>query len=227
MQNRRFVFLLSLSVLVVATMLIGRPLLKLAPSFIRVKLAPSLFSSIPSVSTFSSMAGKTDSDSKNKTFYDFSAQDILGQKPIDFSQFRGQVVIVVNAASYCGLTKSNYSGLTELLNKYYDKGLRVLLFPCNQFNRQEPDSADKIKAFADGYDSRFILAEKVNVNGSEAHPLWVWLKDQCGGFLIDAIKWNFTKFLIDRKGKPVHRFGPTDEPKTMEAKIEELIAQEP
>lgn len=99
----------------------------------------------------------------------------------------------MNAASYCGFTKSNYSGLSKLLDEYYERGLRVLLFPCNQFANQERDDPATIKAFADNYDKRFILAEKVNVNGSEAHPLWTWLKEQQHGFLIDAIKWNFTK----------------------------------
>ncbi|PJF20114.1 Glutathione peroxidase [Paramicrosporidium saccamoebae] len=158
-----------------------------------------------------------------KTFYDFSARDILGSQQLDFSQFRGQVVIVVNAATYCGYTKSNYSGLSELLDKYYDKGLRVMMFPCNQFMNQEKDEAEKIKAFAEQYDKRFILAEKVDVNGSDAHPLWKFLKDKCPGFLVDAIKWNFTKFIIDKSGNPVARFAPNDEPKAMTSKIEELL----
>lgn len=158
-----------------------------------------------------------------KTFYDFSAQDILGSKPLDFSQFRDKVVIVVNAATYCGYTKANYGGLSELLDKYYERGLRVLMFPCNQFMNQERDEAEKIKAFAEQYDKRFILAEKVDVNGSDAHPLWQWLKDKCPGFLVDAIKWNFTKFVIDKSGNPVARFAPNDEPKKMTSKIEELL----
>lgn len=135
--------------------------------------------------------GKT--EEPPKTFYDFRARDILAQSELDFNQFRNKVVIVVNAASYCGLTKSNYSGLSELLDRYYEKGLRVLLFPCNQFANQERESPDKIKQFVEAYDQRFVIAEKVNVNGSDAHPLWVWLKDHCGGFLFDSIKWNFTK----------------------------------
>lgn len=130
-----------------------------------------------------------------QTFYDFKARDILGQRDLDFSAFCNNVVVVVNAATYCGLTKGNYSGLSQLLDKYYDQGLRVVLFPCNQFANQERDAPEKIKAFAEGYDPRFVLAEKVGVNGTDAHPLWKWLKAQCPGFLVDAIKWNFTKVL--------------------------------
>jgi glutathione peroxidase-family protein len=163
--------------------------------------------------------------STKKTFYDFTARDILGQRDLDFTQFRNQVVIVVNAASYCSLTKTSYTGLSTLLDKYYSRGLRVLLFPCNQFMNQERDGAEQIKSFAEQYDKRFIIAEKINVNGGDAHPLWQWLKESCPGFLIDAIKWNFTKFLIDKQGKPVTRFGPNEEPQTMENKIEELLNQ--
>lgn len=166
------------------------------------------------------------SNTPNKTFYDFEAHNILGNSKLDFNQFRDKVVIVVNAASYCSLTKTNYSGLSVLLDRYYNRGLRVLMFPCNQFMGQEPDAAEQIKAFADDYDTRFVLAQKVDVNGAEAHPLWKWLKDQCPGFLVDAVKWNFTKFLIDREGKPVARFGPNDEPATMTKKIEELLPKE-
>lgn len=134
------------------------------------------------------------SSAPKKTFYDFSAHDILGSKELDFSQFRGKVVVVVNSASYCGFTKDSYSGLSKLLDKYQDRGLAVLLFPCNQFMNQERDDPETIKKFVEQqYDTRFIIAEKVNVNGSEAHPLWKWLKDQCPGFLVDSIKWNFTK----------------------------------
>lgn len=128
-----------------------------------------------------------------KTLYEFKANNILGSEELDFDQFRDKVVIVVNGASACGYTKSNYAGLSTLLDRYYADGLRVLLFPCNQFGHQEREEPTKIKAFVEGYDKRFVLAEKINVNGNEAHPLFDWLKHKCPGFLIDAIKWNFTK----------------------------------
>lgn len=135
----------------------------------------------------------SDKNIESMSLYDFSAKNILGDDAIDFNQFRDKVVIVVNAASYCGFTKTNYTGLSSLLDRYYDKGLRVLLFPCNQFMDQERDSPQTIKAFAEQYDKRFVLAEKVDVNGSGAHPLFMWLKQRCPGFLVDAVKWNFTK----------------------------------
>lgn len=135
----------------------------------------------------------TDKKIETMTLYDFSAKNILGDDAIDFNQFRNKVVIVVNAASYCGFTKTNYTGFSTLLDRFYDKGLRVLVFPCNQFMGQERDAPSAIKAFAEQYDKRFVLAEKIDVNGSEAHPLFMWLKERCPGFLVDAIKWNFTK----------------------------------
>lgn len=103
------------------------------------------------------------------------------------------MVIVVNGASSCGLTKGNYSGLSNLLDQYYERGLRVLLFPCNQFAGQESDAPAAIKQFVEAYDQRFTLAERTNVNGEDTHPLFAWLKKECPGFLVDAIKWNFTK----------------------------------
>lgn len=100
---------------------------------------------------------------------------------------------MVNGASSCGLTKNSYGGLSGLLDRYYERGLRVLLFPCNQFAGQESDTPAAIKSFVEAYDQRFILAERTDVNGAGAHPLFAWLKKECPGFLVNAIKWNFTK----------------------------------
>jgi glutathione peroxidase-family protein len=156
-------------------------------------------------------------------FYSFTARDILDQNDIDFTQFRGKVVLVANVASYCSLTQSNYKGLAALLDKYYVQGLRVLLFPCNQFGAQEPDTPTKIKSFAETFSKKFILAQRVEVNGSNTHPLWKWLKPRAGGWFSNAIKWNFTKFLIDKNGVPSIRYSPHDTPEKMESTIESML----
>jgi glutathione peroxidase len=114
--------------------------------------------------------------------------------------------------------------MSELLNKYYDQGLRVLLFPCNQFMAQESGDSCAISATASGYNPKFIMTEKVHVNGSHTHPMFAWMKKQASGFLVNAVKWNFTKFLIDRQGHvyPL-RFAPNDEPNKMIPDIEKLL----
>lgn len=134
---------------------------------------------------------------------------------------------MANVATKCGYTGDNYKQMSELLNKYYDQGLRVLLFPCNQFNNQESGDSCAITAFASGYNPKFIMTEKVKVNGSEAHPVFAWMKKKAGGFLIDAVKWNFTKFLIDKHGHVYPtRFAPNDEPNKMIPDIEKLLNQQ-
>ena len=157
------------------------------------------------------------------TLYSFAINGIDGQ-PLDMAQFRDKVVIAVNVASKCGYTEASYRQLSGLLDKYYGAGLRVLLFPCNQFMAQEPGDACSIRAATEGYNAKFITAEKVKVNGSGAHPLYQWMKKQAGGFLVDAVKWNFTKFLIDRHGQ-VHppRYSHLDEPNAMEPAIRGLL----
>lgn len=143
------------------------------------------------------------------------------------SEFQGLVVLVVNTASQCGLTKSNYSQLQELQDKYYSEGLRILAFPCNQFAGQEPGSDQDIEKFVcEGpFKGTFELFSRIDVNGSNAHPLWTWLKNQKSGFLLNAIKWNFTKFLVDRKGVPYKRYSPTTEPHKLEDDIKKLLAE--
>lgn len=121
----------------------------------------------------------------------------------------------MNVATNCGFTKSNYSQLNELYTKYKDQGLRIAAFPCNQFNGQEPGCETDIKEFIKKNNVEFDLYSKVNVNGDEAIPLYKYLKKAQGGFMIDAIKWNFTKFLVDKEGKPVARFAPNKEPKVI------------
>ncbi|MBK7713389.1 MAG: glutathione peroxidase [Bacteroidales bacterium] len=137
--------------------------------------------------------------------------------------YRGKVILVVNTASKCGFTPQ-YEGLEDLNRKYSDKGLVILGFPCNQFGNQEPGSEKEI---AEGclvnYGVSFQMFSKVDVNGSEAHPLFTFLKNKQSGLLGKKIKWNFTKFLIDQKGRPVKRFAPVVEPVKLVGDIEKLL----
>jgi len=151
-----------------------------------------------------------------KTLYEFKAKDIDGNE-VSLDQYKGKPALVVNVASNCGLTKNNYKQLNELYEKYEKDGLRIVAFPSNQFNGQEPGCDIDIKEFAKKNNVKFDMYSKIEVNGDNAHPLYKWLKDQKGGLLgFDAIKWNFTKFLIDKNGVPVKRYAPTVEPKDIE-----------
>jgi glutathione peroxidase len=155
--------------------------------------------------------------------YEFSARDIDGDEH-SLSEFKGKAMLVVNTASKCGFTPQ-YTGLEKLYKDYSDKGLVVLGFPCDQFGHQEPGNADEIKNFCSlNYDVSFPLFEKVEVNGGNAHPFWKWLKHEKPGLLgMEAIKWNFTKFLIDRKGNVVKRYAPTDTPEKIEKDLASVL----
>ena len=155
--------------------------------------------------------------------YDFTATDIDGQQR-SLDEYRGKVLLIVNVASQCGFTPQ-YTGLEQLERKYKAQGFEVLGFPCDQFGHQEPGDEAEIKEFCSlTYDVSFPLYAKVDVNGDKAHPLWKWLKDEKGGFLgIDAIKWNFSKFLVGRDGKVVKRYGSMDKPESMIKDIEKLL----
>lgn len=157
------------------------------------------------------------------TAWDFTARSLAG-KSVPLKRFRGQVALVVNTASQCGLTPQ-YEGLQALYDRFRDRGFVVLGFPCNQFGQQEPGEADAIAQFCEvNYGVSFPMFEKVDVNGENAHPLWVWLKATKPGALgIEAIKWNFSKFLIDREGRVVERYAPTTEPSAIAADIERLL----
>lgn len=156
--------------------------------------------------------------------FDYSATDIKG-KEHTLSQYKGKVLLVVNTASKCGFTPQ-YKGLEALWEKYKDKGLVVLGFPCNQFGKQEPGSNDDISSFCElNYGVTFPVLAKVDVNGSNAHPLFKHLKKEAPGLLgTEGIKWNFTKFLVDKNGRVVDRFAPTDTPESLDAKIAALLA---
>lgn len=156
--------------------------------------------------------------------YDFSAKLNNGQGQ-SLASYKGKVLLIVNTASKCGFTPQ-YKGLQELYTKYHDRGLEVLGFPCDQFGHQEPGNDDEIKSFCKlNYGVSFPLFSKIDVNGDNAHPLYKFLKNEKGGLLGDAIKWNFTKFLVDKQGKVVERFAPTTTPEKMTADIESELAK--
>ncbi|MDY6946028.1 MAG: glutathione peroxidase [Pseudomonadota bacterium] len=157
------------------------------------------------------------------SLYDFSATSLDG-KPVALKQFAGQVLLVVNTASKCGFTPQ-YEGLEALYKQYRDRGLTVLGFPCNQFGAQEPGSAAEIGSFCQkNYGVSFPMFEKIEVNGAAAHPLYRWLKASAKGILgSEGIKWNFTKFLIDRDGNVVERFAPTTKPEDLKSNVEALL----
>lgn len=140
-------------------------------------------------------------------------------------RFQGQVMLIVNTASQCGFTPQ-YRGLDALYSRYKSKGFVVLGFPCNQFGRQEPGNAQEIRSFCEkNYGVTFPLFEKIDVNGADAHPLFVFLKEKQPGLLgIEAIKWNFTKFLVDGSGEVVGRYAPTTTPESLSEIIEDLLS---
>jgi glutathione peroxidase len=160
------------------------------------------------------------SDSK---IYSFEVKTIEG-KSLSLDQFKGKAMLIVNVASKCGFTPQ-YEGLEALYNKYKDTGLVVLGFPCNQFGSQEPGDDEEVKNFCSlTYHVSFPMFSKVDVNGKETHPLYQFLKsEEKGIFGTEAIKWNFTKFLVDRKGNVLHRYAPNTKPESLENEIEAAL----
>ena len=158
------------------------------------------------------------------SIYDFSTTSLQGQ-PLELSSFKDKVVLIVNTASKCGFT-TQYTGLQKLYDSMSAKGLVVLGFPCNQFGGQEPGSTEDIQSFCQvNYGVTFPLSQKVDVNGGNAHPLFKYLTSAKPGLLgLKDIKWNFTKFLIDRQGNVVKRYAPTDTPEAIAKDIEALLA---
>ena len=155
--------------------------------------------------------------------HDFSAKTIDGkEKPL--SDYKGKALLIVNVASHCGFTPQ-YQGLQKLYEKYQSRGLEILGFPCNQFGAQEPGSEAEIRSFCElNFGVKFQLFSKIEVNGEGAHPLYRYLTRDLPGILgTEAIKWNFTKFLVDREGVPVKRFGSADKPEALEGEIEKLL----
>jgi glutathione peroxidase len=155
--------------------------------------------------------------------YRFSVRTLEGGE-MRLDRFQGQTLLIVNTASQCGFTPQ-YRGLEDLYRRYRDRGFVVLGFPCNQFGRQEPGAAQEILTFCrKNHGVTFPLFEKIDVNGADAHPLFKYLKSaQPGLFGIEAIKWNFTKFLVDGLGKVVGRYAPATRPESLSEKIESLL----
>ncbi|QIX26213.1 glutathione peroxidase [Nocardioides sp. JQ2195] len=157
------------------------------------------------------------------TLHDFTATKLTGDaQPLD--AYRGQVVLVVNTASKCGLTPQ-FEGLEKLHEQYAAYGLAVLGFPCNQFASQDPGTSEEIGEFCQrNYGVSFPMFEKVDVNGSDAHPLYKWLREEKGGLLGSRIKWNFTKFLVGRDGRVIERYAPATKPEKIAGDIEKALA---
>ena len=159
------------------------------------------------------------------TIFDLSADSLSGQ-PVNLAQYQGKVLLIVNTASKCGFTPQ-YQGLEAVYRELHTRGLEVLGFPCNQFGHQEPDGEAEIGAFCEkNYGVTFPMFAKVDVNGDAAHPLWKHLKETAPGLLgTEAIKWNFTKFLVGRNGEVIHRYAPTTKPEEIADDIEKALAQ--
>lgn len=154
--------------------------------------------------------------------YDFTVKDPQGND-VSLSKYKGEVLLIVNTATGCGFTPQ-YKGLEELYRKYKDQGFEILDFPCNQFGHQAPGSDAEIGEFCSlNYDTTFPRFKKIDVNGSNAIPLYKWLKKQKGGIFGSAVKWNFTKFLVDRNGKVVKRYSPTTPPFKIEKDIKSIL----
>jgi len=158
------------------------------------------------------------------SLYDFQALSIEG-KPAHFSSQRGKVMLIVNTASQCGFTPQ-FAGLERLWQDYRDKGLVVVGFPSNEFGAQDPGSNDEIASFCElNYGVSFPMMGKVQVNGGAAHPLWQWLKSEAPGVLgSEAVKWNFTKFLVGKDGKVIKRYAPNEAPEALRNDIEKALA---
>ncbi|KAI9173842.1 hypothetical protein LWI28_007407 [Acer negundo] len=173
---------------------------------------------------FSSRADHTmASNSKTGSVYDFTVKDARGND-VDLSIYKGKVLLIVNVASQCGLTDSNYTELSQLYEKYKNQGLEILAFPCNQFGAQEPGNNEQILEFAcTRFKAEYPIFDKVDVNGDKAAPLYKHLKSSKGGLFGDSIKWNFSKFLVDKKGNVVERYAPTTTPLSFEKDVKKYL----
>jgi glutathione peroxidase len=154
--------------------------------------------------------------------YDFTVKNINGEE-VSLKEYEGKVLLVVNTATGCGFTPQ-YDGLQDLYEKYNEQGFEILDFPCNQFANQAPGTEEEIVSFCSSrFGITFPQFAKIKVNGDGEEPLYTWLKSQKGGVLGSRIKWNFTKFLIDRQGNVVARFAPTDTPEKIDKDIQKLL----
>lgn len=159
----------------------------------------------------------------SNTLYDIQVKNIRGEE-ISLKQYQGKALLIVNTASKCGFT-NQYEGLEKIYKDYKEKGFEVLAFPCNQFGAQEPGTEDQIAQFCElTYQTSFPLFAKIDVNGDNAHPLFTHLKKQAPGLLgTEGIKWNFTKFLVDKNGQVVKRYAPQDTPAKIAEELKEIL----
>ncbi|HPX04979.1 MAG TPA: glutathione peroxidase [Tenuifilaceae bacterium] len=158
----------------------------------------------------------------NNQFYEFKAKNIYGQE-VSMSAYKGKTVIVVNTASKCGFTPQ-FEGLEQLYQKYKDKGVVILGFPCNQFANQEPgDEKSILNGCVVDYNISFPMFAKVDVNGDTAHPIYKYLKNELKGLFGGVVKWNFTKFVVDANGNPIKRFSPFNKPEEIDKYLQTLL----
>ncbi|KAL7112047.1 hypothetical protein ACP275_05G128600 [Erythranthe tilingii] len=184
-------------------------------------LSPNIFRFPLRARSFATVNARTAAE---KTVHDFTVKDIDGTD-VSLGKFKGKALLIVNVASRCGLTSSNYTELSQIYEKYKAQGFEILAFPCNQFGGQEPGSNPEIKQFAcTRYKAEFPIFDKVDVNGPNTAPVYQFLKSSAGGFLGDLVKWNFEKFLVDKNGKVVERYPPTTSPLQIEKDIQKLLA---
>ncbi|CAN6249680.1 unnamed protein product, partial [Urochloa humidicola] len=181
-----------------------------------IPLTSSVFAAAARPSTMAAASSAT-------SIHDFTVKDASG-KDVDLSTYKGKVLLIVNVASQCGLTNSNYTELAQLYEKYKDQGFEILAFPCNQFGGQEPGTNEEIVQFAcTRFKAEYPIFDKVDVNGSNAAPIYKFLKSSKGGLFGDSIKWNFSKFLVDKEGRVVDRYAPTTSPLSIEKDIKKLL----
>ncbi|KAH7690710.1 Phospholipid-hydroperoxide glutathione peroxidase protein [Dioscorea alata] len=155
--------------------------------------------------------------------HDFTVKDAKGND-VDLSTYKGKVLLIVNVASQCGFTNTNYTELSQLYEKYKDNGFEILAFPCNQFGGQEPGTNEEILQFAcTRFKAEYPIFDKVDVNGSNAAPIYKFLKSSKGSIFGDSIKWNFSKFLVDKDGNVIDRYAPTTSPLSIEKDIKKLL----
>uniref|UniRef100_A0A0A9YWS6 Glutathione peroxidase n=2 Tax=Lygus hesperus TaxID=30085 RepID=A0A0A9YWS6_LYGHE len=163
-------------------------------------------------------------ESNANNVYAFTVKNNKGED-VSLEQYRGKVLLIVNVASLCGLTDTNYKELAELDDQFREAGLRILAFPCNQFGSQEPGTNEEIVCTRNKYKASFDLFDKIDVNGANTHPLYKYLKNAQSGWFGNGIKWNFTKFLVNKEGIPVERHAPTTPPSKLVPQIKKLLEQ--
>ncbi|KAG8374931.1 hypothetical protein BUALT_Bualt10G0046900 [Buddleja alternifolia] len=160
-----------------------------------------------------------------QSIHEFSVKDAKGND-VNLGIYKGKVLLIVNVASQCGLANSNYTELAELYKKYKDQGLEILAFPCNQFGSQEPGTNEEIQEFAcTRFKAEYPIFDKVDVNGSDAAPVYKFMKSVKGSLFGDNVKWNFSKFLVDKEGQVVDRYAPTTSPLSIEKDIKKLLGK--